>query len=218
MAMLRVFTFEHLPREIRDEVYYNLLVADTWFGAHDEDHVCTPFIDDPPHGYYAAILATSKKIHDEAALVLYGKNQFHFEIYGLNHQPFLSNIHSDKCLPKKYIILINYLSVSIKSLDMDILGNVPAFEIVRSNVKQMADILADNHHIAIFKLSFISRYFNPELATLLPISCRGNCAMGEKVLAPLAVLRGVRKVILEDHAKLLKYAQVLKSLMELPPA
>ena len=40
--------------------------------------------------------------------------------------------------------------------------------------------------------------------------------MGEKVLAPLAVLRGVRKVILEDHAKLLKYAQVLKSLMELP--
>ncbi|MCJ1395293.1 hypothetical protein MMC18_008177 [Xylographa bjoerkii] len=220
MTTLRPFVFENLPRELRDKIYHELLVADNWFCGDDEG-LCMPFVEDPPSGCNPAILATSKKIHDEAALVFYGKNRFYHEIYGISPQPFLgSHWRPDKCLPKKYINLINHLSVCInfKGSDTDFLGDVPAFEIVRSNVKQVADNLADNHHIAIFKLSFINSYFNVGMARQWPNSFRGNWAMGEQVLAPLAALRGVTKVVLEDHAQVSKYAQVLKRLMMLSPA
>ena len=40
--------------------------------------------------------------------------------------------------------------------------------------------------------------------------------MGEQVLAPLAALRGVGKVVLKDHAQFSKYARGLKRLMMLP--
>ena len=218
MTTLRSFVFEHLPRELRDKVYHELLVDDYWFRNDDESLSCMPFVEDPPCGCDPAILATSKKIHDEAALVLYGKNRFHYEIYGLTPQRFLGSNCSEKCLPKKYINLISHLSVSInfQGSDTDFLGDVPAFEIVRSNVKQMADILADNYHIAVFKLSFVNSYFDVGMAEFWPNSFRGNWAMGEQVLAPLAVLRGVGKVVLKDHAQVSKYARVLKRLMQLP--
>ena len=214
MTTLRSFVFEHLARELRDKVYQELLVADNLFG----NDYCMPFAEDPPREFSPAILATSKTIHHEAALVLYGKNRFYYDIYGLSPQRFFGSHSGDACLPKKYINLINYLSVSInfKGDEDDILGDVEAFEIVRSNVKQMADILADNHHIAVFKLSFYNGYFSVETAKLMPNSFRGNRGMGEQVLAPLVALRGVGKVVLEGHAQDSNYARVLKRLMMLP--
>ena len=210
MTTLRSFVFENLARELRDKVYEELLVVETG--------LCVPFVEDPPYECYPAILATSKKIHDEAAPVLYGKNRFYYETYGLSPQRFLGSNSRDVCLPRKYINLINYLSVSInfKGSENDILGDVPAFAIVRSNVKQMADVLADNHHIAVFKLSFINSYFDIGMVEMMPNSFRGNWAMGEQVLAPLGALRGVRKVVLKDHARVSDYARVLKGLMMLP--
>ena len=217
MVTLRSFNFEHLPRELRDKVYYELLVGDNRFGYEDVG-LCMPFDEDPPDGCNPAILATSKNIHEEAALILYGQNRFHYDVFGISRQIFLGCDYSGKSLPKKYINLINYLSVSInfKGSETDYLGDVPAFEIVQSNVKQMADMLADNHHIAVFKLQFFNGYFNAGLARKMPNSFRGNWAMGEQVLAPLAILRGVTKVVLDGHAEVSKYARELKRLMELP--
>ena len=216
MTTLRPFVFEEFPRELRDKVYYELLIGQTWFS--DDESLFTPFVDDPPHEIYPAILATSKKIHDEAAPVLYGMNGFFYEIYGLSPQRFLGSQYRNVGVPKKYVNLINHLSVCInfKGSESDIMGDVPAFEIVRSNVKQMVDMLADNHHIAKLKLAFFNSYYNVGNAELMPNSFRGNWAMGEQVLAPLAALRGVGKVVLKDHARISEYARVLKRLMMLP--
>ncbi|MCJ1473097.1 hypothetical protein MMC13_001747 [Lambiella insularis] len=215
MASLRSFVFEDLPRELRDGIYEELLVAK---GYCVEDILCMPPDEDPPGELYPCILATNKKIHDEAAPFLYGKNRFSYEVYGFCLQRFLTSEGPERGIPKRYANLMTRLSIAInfQGSDSDMNGDGPAFEIVRSNVKQLADSFVDNHHIDLLRLSFINSYFNPGLSGLLPNSFRGNWAMGEKVLAPLATLRGVRKVVLKDHARESNYAHVLKGVMESP--
>ena len=210
MTTLRPFIFEELPRELRDTIYSELLVV-IWGS-------CMPFVEDPPHEVYPAILATGKKIYDEAALVLYGMNRFYYEIYGRSPQRFLGSQYGDVSVPKKYVDLINHLSVCInfQGSDFGTKGDVPAFEIVQSNVKQMVDMLADNHHIVRLKLTFINSFFDVGMVELMPNSYQGNWAMGERVLAPLAALRGIREVVLKDHARVSEYAHVLRRLMMLP--
>ncbi|KAF2175294.1 hypothetical protein K469DRAFT_611191 [Zopfia rhizophila CBS 207.26] len=73
------FPFEQLPAEIRNNVYRDLLIIKfPMMLVHDRPSF--PDLDVPSFTLYPAILCTNKKIHNEAAAILYSENTFYVHV------------------------------------------------------------------------------------------------------------------------------------------
>lgn len=131
---LRTFKFEELPFAARHGIYKELLLK---LKDHNDDE---PAEDDndsyaSEHGklserienlrieigegdnqMHPEIMRTNKKIHDEAAAVLYGENWFTWSVYGMDWSPMWQDTPSDKKLcPRRYSRLITKMRLSIST-------------------------------------------------------------------------------------------------------
>ncbi len=81
-------TFLGLPREVRDMIYEYCLVVNYELNPHPTDYEQYEMQRPLPRKPDVALLKTNKQIHDEAAIVLYGKN-----IWRVSHQSNIAVKH-----------------------------------------------------------------------------------------------------------------------------
>ncbi len=99
-CVLRSFEFEELPPTVRHRIFRELLlkpqrldiqIEESYSSEHEElgdriEGLMVGFLEGDNH-MYPEIMCTNKKIHKEAAAVLYGENWFTWAIYGMGYVP-----------------------------------------------------------------------------------------------------------------------------------
>ncbi len=126
MAQLRSLDFEAFPGEIRLKIYRLLLADDA--GILDP----TEWVDEMP--LHTNILRCNKKIHDEAAAVLYGENCFDWDMRGDRNRKLWHRDGSAKtCVPRKYSRLITMVRLKVDFRGDD---NDPSWQAVMNGFDQ----------------------------------------------------------------------------------
>ena len=128
-AKLRSFVFEELPPTVRHRIYRELLLRPREWDNESEpsdlsereglryriEGLMIDFLDDN-HRMHPEIMRTNKRIHEEAATVLYGENWFAWNIYGFRYVPMfhrgMDQCHATLC-PRRYSRLITKVSLSV---------------------------------------------------------------------------------------------------------
>ena len=148
---------------------------------------------------HPAILRCNKKIHDEAASVLYGENTFYFmlsgrEWIGLWH-PYGAKYKTR--LSRRYSRLITkvFLDLDLAGSDSDpgIYAVLDAIAILRSNIDEAARKLALND-LTLLKIRFRNAYTGGPLCPFRDGWSRfgGNPFGGQECLMPLLKIRATR--------------------------
>ena len=99
-CVLRSFEFEKLPPTVRHKIFRELLlkpqrldiqIEESYSSEHEElgDRIEGIMVEigEGDNQMHPEIMCTSKKIHKEAAAVLYGENWFTWSIYGMGYVP-----------------------------------------------------------------------------------------------------------------------------------
>ena len=178
-SKIRSFEFEKLPPTVRRRIYRGLLLKPIAFDdmlaeSYDSEPDALSnsglaiFIGEGDNQMHPEIMRTNKKIHKEAAAVLYGENTFEWSLYG--HE-YLSLWHfmqgaSTSC-PRHYSRLITklHLDVSTRGYDYAI-----------KNIQHACKVLALND----FKTLKVD-FYHP--------GSRGKVWYGERYLEPLKKCR-----------------------------
>lgn len=164
--------FEELPPTVRHRIYRELLLKPNvddsqseaeCFNEHDEirDRIVyleVEFLEDN-HEMHPEIMRTNKKIHEEAAAVLYGENWFTWSLYGRVFPPIWHwPDHETTLCPRRYSRLITklHLMVSTNGDEVGDPGQVDAIFWTTTNLKQACQMLSLND----FKILMVS-FYNP---------------------------------------------------------
>ena len=126
-SKMRSFEFEELPPTVRDRIYRGLLLkpiafndqlAESYDGEPDalSNSDLSIFIGEGDNQMHPEIMRTNKKIHKEAAAVLYGENTFEWSLYGHEYLPmwYLMQDTPTVC-PRYYSRLITKLRLDIST-------------------------------------------------------------------------------------------------------
>ena len=123
-----IFKFEELPITVRRRIYRELLLKPKKF-----DNVSQPdddeyeklseltenlmvIIGEGDNQMHPEIMRSNKKIHEEAATVLYGENWFTWETDGMQYRPMWRCDHSDELwCPRRYSRLITKMRLLIST-------------------------------------------------------------------------------------------------------
>lgn len=169
-SRLRSFVFEELPHAVRHRIYRELLLKPNhddsqseaeYFNEHDEirDRIMNlkvEFLEDN-HEMHPEIMRTKKKIHEEAAAVLYGENWFTWDLFGRLLQPIWHGLdHETTLCPRRYSRLITklHLMVSTRGGRLGHTGRVDAIFWTTTNLKQACQMLSLND----FNILMVSFY------------------------------------------------------------
>ena len=99
------------------------------------------------HEIYLEIMRTNKKIHEEAAGVLYGENWFTWSVYGYEYQPISHCPRGETALcPRRYSRLITKLHLKVStSGDGNDFDEADAISWTTKNLKHACKVLSLNN-------------------------------------------------------------------------
>lgn len=193
MAHLRTLEFEAFPTEIRLKIYRELLVDKD--GQELDPPEIRGFSD---KGLHPRILACNRKIHDEAAAVLYGENRFTYVFDGHCPMKLWHTIGSDKTiLPRRYSRLVTRIRivVSFKGDDNDPSWQavMQGFDQTLANMDDVCNKLRLND-LKWLKVYYINSYTGGPVQAIFLGGGRfaGKPYMGENCLLPLLKVRATQ--------------------------
>lgn len=193
MPHLEALGFEAFPAEVRLKIYRELLINE------DEQDLDPPeMCGNPGSGLHPQILACNKKIHDEAATVLYGENRFTFMFAGNCPIKLWHPIESDKTiLPRRYSRLVTkmHVFVSFQGDDNDISWQAvkEGYDQTLANMENLCKKLSVND-LKWLEVNYINSYTGgPHRAAIWGAGrFSGKPYMGENCLLPLMKVRATR--------------------------
>lgn len=186
-------SLETFPTEVRLQIYRELLLVD------DEEYEEIELDELEGLDLHPAILRGNRKIHDEAASVLYGENTFKHTLAGFQH---IKLWHSYGCegkttLSRRYSRLITkvflYLDLAGDDNDPSMHAVLDAAATLRSNIDGAARKLALND-LRLLKIRFRNAYTGGPLNYFRGDWYRfgGNPFWGQDCLEPLLKTRATR--------------------------
>lgn len=201
MSGLRRLEFEGFPLEVRKRIYRYLLIKTTCNPVWDtyesdgsdegeirvvfQDYEISPLMIDKERGLYPALLRTNRKIHDEAADVLWGENHFKWGLSGNTWATNFSDCYKlTACLPRHYGSRTTkmHLEVGLRG-DMDDHCQINDLIWITINFNDVCEKLSLNR-LQILKVDLENRFvaYPGGLFT-------GNKTNGEQCLEPLREVR-----------------------------
>ena len=204
---LRSFEFEKLPSNVRQKIYRELLLVpeyddddecpDDYVNEHEELHArigrqMINLSDDCNHELHPEIMGTNKKIHQEAATVLYGENWFEWDVQGMEEGSMWLGNWATKtvCTPRYGRLVTNMcLEVSVRGVEgtsfMDPDYSSMALSRTTTNLRKTCEMLCLND------LEVLTVAFYNGLGRMHGGSSRTGF-YGERCLEPLKICRAKR--------------------------
>ena len=192
MAHVGSLEFEAFPVEIRLKIYRELLI-------YDDGEKLDPTERRYNHTrLHPQILACNRKIHDEAATVLYGENCFTWEVVGYYPDKLWHDFESEKTvISRRYSRLVTrmHISVSFRGDDYDISGPAiqKAYDQTLANMENVCEKLRLND-LKYLEVYYINSYTGgPYQAAMFGGgNLLGDLYEGQTCLLPLLSVRATQ--------------------------